>query len=165
MPTGAELLRTLQKQQHRAPSVLAPAAEDEWFESADGRRERRRATGEAGVQAASSSSSSAANDDEAGWSIVRQHASEFACWIVIGGRVLDATAYLGHHPGGGTIIRKLAGRDATREYEKARHSRAADLKLRDYDIGALGDLKRLERAASAARVYAKRLELAAAEYL
>jgi len=117
------------------------------------------------VQAASSSSSSAANDDEAGWSIVRQHASEFACWIVIGGRVLDATAYLGHHPGGGTIIQKLAGRDATRAYENARHSRAADLKLRDYDIGALGDLKRLERAASAARVYAKRLELAAAEYL
>ena len=93
---------------------------------------------------------------------MREHADEFACWIVIGGRVLDATAYLGHHPGGSAVIQKLAGKDATRAYERARHSRAADLKLHDFDVGALSDVKRLTRAARAARENRARLEAAAA---
>lgn len=100
-------------------------------------------------------------NEAAGWEIVHQHNSEYACWIVIAGRVLDATAYLGHHPGGATVIRRLAGKDATKAYEKAHHSRAADLKLYDFDIGALTDLKRLSRSARAAREYQKRLEAAA----
>jgi cytochrome b involved in lipid metabolism len=104
----------------------------------------------------------AANTEAAGWEIVRQHNSEYACWIVIGGRVLDATGYLGHHPGGSAVIQKLAGKDATRAYERAYHSRAADLKLHDFDIGALTDTSRLSRAARAAREYRKRLEAAAA---
>lgn len=105
----------------------------------------------------------AANGSEAaGWQMVRQHTSEYACWIVIGGRVLDATAYLGHHPGGSAVIQRLAGKDATRAYERAHHSRAADLKLHDFDIGALTDTKRLSRAMRAAREHRKRLEAAAA---
>lgn len=103
-----------------------------------------------------------ADDEAAGWELVRQHNSEFACWIVIGGRVLDATSYLGHHPGGGMVIQKLAGRDATKAYERARHSRGADMKLADFSIGALSDLKRLKRAARAASEHKERLERAAA---
>lgn len=103
-----------------------------------------------------------AEADAEGWNIVRQHDSEYDCWIVIGGRVLDATAYLGHHPGGSTIIKRLAGRDATKAYERAYHSRAADLKLHDFDIGALSDVKRLSRAARQAQEVRKRLEAAAA---
>ena len=103
-----------------------------------------------------------ADEEAAGWDLVRQHNSEFACWIVIGGRVLDATSYLGHHPGGSMVIQKLAGRDATKAYERAHHSRGADMKLADFSIGALSDLKRLNRAARAAREHRERLERAAA---
>lgn len=103
-------------------------------------------------------------EDAAGWALVHQHNTENACWIVIGGHVLDVTSYLGHHPGGGTIIQKLAGRDATRAYERAHHSRGADMKLADFTVGRLSDLNRLRRAARQAREYRKRLE-AAAEYL
>lgn len=103
-------------------------------------------------------------EDAAGWALVREHNSDNACWIVIDGRVLDVTAYLGHHPGGSSIIQQLAGRDATRAYERANHSRGADMKLADFTIGKLGDLKRLRRAAREAREYRERLE-AAAEYL
>ena len=103
-----------------------------------------------------------ADEDAAGWELVRQHNSEYACWIVVGGRVLDVTAYLGHHPGGSSVIQKLAGRDATKAYERARHSRGADMKLADFSIGALNDLKRLNRAARAAREHRERLERAAA---
>ena len=93
----------------------------------------------------------------AGWDLVRQHNSSDACWIVVGGRVLDATKYLGHHPGGSVVIARLAGRDATNAYRAARHSRAADFKLYDYDIGAITDVKRLSRAAQEADEYRKRL--------
>eukprot|EP00966_Prymnesium_polylepis_P033807 785944-Prymnesium_polylepis.1 len=103
-------------------------------------------------------------DAAAGWALVRQHNTENACWIVISGHVLDVTAYLGHHPGGSTIIQRLAGRDATRAYEKARHSRGADMKLADFTVGRLSDLKRLRRAAREAREFRSRLE-AAAKYL
>ena len=95
---------------------------------------------------------------------VRQHNSESACWIVIDGRVLDATAYLGHHPGGSAVIHRLAGRDATRAYERARHSKGADMKLADFTIGKLSDLKRLRRAARQASEFRERLE-AAEKYL
>jgi cytochrome b involved in lipid metabolism len=104
------------------------------------------------------------DDEAAGWELVRMHNSEYASWIVIGGRVLDVTGYLGHHPGGVKVIQKLSGRDATRAYEKARHSRAADMKLDDFTIGKLGDLKRLRRAAQRAQESRERLE-AAAKYL
>jgi cytochrome b involved in lipid metabolism len=175
MPTGAELLRQLQ--QRRAPAAAAvprmSQVEDEWTTDENGRRHRvRAAVSSAAVgscaesrMAASASTIAggpATTTEAAGWEIVRQHSSEFACWIVVGGRVLDVTAYLGHHPGGGTIIRKLGGKDATRAYEKARHSRAADLKLHDFDIGALSDVARLSRAAGGARERRERLEAAAA---
>jgi len=103
-------------------------------------------------------------DEAAGWELVRMHNSEYASWIVIGGRVLDVTGYLGHHPGGVKVIQKLSGQDATGAYEKARHSRAADMKLADFTIGKLGDIKRLRRAAQKARESRERLE-AAAKYL
>ena len=105
-----------------------------------------------------------ADEDAAGWQLVRQHNSEYACWIVVGGRVLDVTSYLGHHPGGSSVIQKLAGRDATKAYERARHSRGADMKLADFTIGKLSDTKRLRRAACEARECRQRLE-AAAKYL
>lgn len=105
-----------------------------------------------------------ADEDAAGWELVRQHNSEYACWIVVGGRVLDVTSYLGHHPGGSSVIQKLAGRDATKAYERARHSRGADMKLADFTIGKLSDTKRLRRAAVEARECRQRLE-AAAKYL
>ena len=105
-----------------------------------------------------------ADEGAAGWELVRQHNSEYACWIVVGGRVLDVTSYLGHHPGGSSVIQKLAGRDATKAYERARHSRGADMKLADFTIGKLSDIKRLRRAACEARECRQRLE-AAAKYL
>eukprot|EP00961_Rhodomonas_salina_P293835 3934073-Rhodomonas_salina.1 len=102
--------------------------------------------------------------EAAGWKLVRQHNDEDACWIVIGSRVLDATKYLGHHPGGRLVIKKLAGQDATQAYIAARHSHAADLKLYDYEIGALTDLKRLKSAAKEAARFKERLQTLA-QYL
>lgn len=102
--------------------------------------------------------------EEQGWAIVKEHNDGNACWVVIGSRVLDATKYLGLHPGGSVVIERLAGRDATQAYKAARHSHAADMKLHDFDIGAITDLKRLRRAAAQAAEHRQRLA-AAQQYL
>lgn len=114
--------------------------------------------------AASASAPPAADAAAEGWELVRQHGDPEACWIVVAGRVLDATSYLGHHPGGAAVIERLAGRDATAAYAAARHSRAADMKLHDYDVGALTDVRRLRRAAREAAEHRERLR-AIAHYL
>ena len=177
-------IQAVPKALHSAPiraPLVAPSVEDQWITDENGRRHRvrnhdgspaavadapsQRANAEADGLAAVSSQQGAQlirGAEGEGWQIVRQHSTEFACWVVIGGRVLDATSYLGHHPGGSMIIQRLAGKDATKAYERARHSRAADLKLHDFDIGALTDVKRLSRAAQEARERRDRLEAAAA---
>ncbi|KAJ3192062.1 hypothetical protein HDU67_005641, partial [Dinochytrium kinnereticum] len=38
------------------------------------------------------------------------------CWVIVNGRVLDATHFLKDHPGGKKAILIYAGRDATEEF-------------------------------------------------
>jgi L-lactate dehydrogenase (cytochrome) len=46
-----------------------------------------------------------------------KHNSRQSCWIAIHGEVWDATDFLEQHPGGANLILKLAGKDASDEYE------------------------------------------------
>ena len=39
--------------------------------------------------------------------LIKKHRDPTACWIVVDGRVLDVTGYLGRHPGGATCIAKV----------------------------------------------------------
>jgi isopentenyl diphosphate isomerase/L-lactate dehydrogenase-like FMN-dependent dehydrogenase len=48
---------------------------------------------------------------------VAKHNSPEDCWVVLYGDVWDVTEFLPSHPGGTKIILKLAGRDATEEYD------------------------------------------------
>lgn len=48
---------------------------------------------------------------------VAKHASRDSCWVVLYGNVYDVTDFLDGHPGGSKIILKLAGKDATEEYD------------------------------------------------
>ena len=50
-------------------------------------------------------------------SIVSKHTTAESCWVVLYGDVYDVTEFLPEHPGGSKIIMKLAGRDATEEFE------------------------------------------------
>jgi succinate dehydrogenase/fumarate reductase flavoprotein subunit len=47
---------------------------------------------------------------------VAKHNTEKDCWVVVNGRVLDATNFLADHPGGKRAIMIYAGRDATEEF-------------------------------------------------
>ncbi|KAI8847946.1 FAD binding domain-containing protein [Chytridium lagenaria] len=47
---------------------------------------------------------------------VAKHNTEKDCWVIVNGRVLDATHFLKDHPGGKKAILIYAGRDATEEF-------------------------------------------------
>ncbi|PBP28276.1 L-lactate ferricytochrome c oxidoreductase [Diplocarpon rosae] len=48
---------------------------------------------------------------------VAKHNTPESCWVTLYGNVWDVTEFLPSHPGGSKIILKLAGRDATEEYD------------------------------------------------
>ncbi|KAF9044844.1 hypothetical protein BDZ89DRAFT_1008363 [Hymenopellis radicata] len=48
---------------------------------------------------------------------VSEHNSTASCWVIINNKVYDVTEFLSEHPGGGNIILKYAGKDASLAYE------------------------------------------------
>lgn len=48
---------------------------------------------------------------------VQKHKTKENCWVILYGNVWDVTDFLEEHPGGSSIILKLAGQDATSEYD------------------------------------------------
>ncbi|KAK5949766.1 hypothetical protein OHC33_009155 [Knufia fluminis] len=48
---------------------------------------------------------------------VAKHNTRDSCWVILYGQVWDVTDFLPEHPGGANIILKLAGKDATEEYD------------------------------------------------
>ncbi|KAF2084677.1 hypothetical protein K490DRAFT_68437 [Saccharata proteae CBS 121410] len=48
---------------------------------------------------------------------VAKHNTQDSCWVILYGDVYDVTEFLPEHPGGMKIILKLAGQDATEEYD------------------------------------------------
>lgn len=48
---------------------------------------------------------------------VAKHNTRASCWVILYGNVWDVTDFLPSHPGGASIVLKLAGRDATEEYD------------------------------------------------
>ncbi|KAL3828900.1 hypothetical protein ACJIZ3_017702 [Penstemon smallii] len=56
---------------------------------------------------------------------VAQHNSREDCWLIIFGKVYDATKFLEEHPGGDEIILKSTGKDATAEFDDVGHSHEA----------------------------------------
>lgn len=42
--------------------------------------------------------------------VVAQHNTPHSCWIIISGQVYNVTDFLAKHPGGASIILKVAGK-------------------------------------------------------
>ncbi|KAJ5086015.1 hypothetical protein N7532_010786 [Penicillium argentinense] len=48
---------------------------------------------------------------------VANHNTSESCWVILYGKVYDVTDFVSQHPGGAKVILKLAGKDATEEYD------------------------------------------------
>ncbi|KXJ87094.1 cytochrome b5-like heme/steroid binding domain-containing protein, partial [Microdochium bolleyi] len=49
---------------------------------------------------------------------IARHNHARDCWIVINGDVYDCTDFAARHPGGAKIILGVAGKDATKKFDK-----------------------------------------------
>ena len=49
---------------------------------------------------------------------LRKHRSQFDCWMALRGKVFNVTKYLPYHPGGPGELMSVAGKDATKEFDK-----------------------------------------------
>ncbi|XP_023172355.1 cytochrome b5 [Drosophila hydei] len=56
-------------------------------------------------------------------------------WLIYKGNVYDVTTFVKKHPGGDDLILEVAGKDATKAFNKAGHSPDAVQQLREYKIG------------------------------
>jgi cytochrome b5 len=66
---------------------------------------------------------------------VAQHASNDSMWIILHGRAYDVTSFLREHPGGPDILKTVAGRDGTEDFEDTFHSRSAREQLKQFYKG------------------------------
>ncbi|KAK7952766.1 Cytochrome b5 [Apiospora aurea] len=68
---------------------------------------------------------------------VTKHKSKKDLWIVIGSDVYDVTEFQRQHPGGVTVMRGVAGKDATRKFDKHHRRGILEPYKPKYRIGVL----------------------------
>ncbi|CAM1506756.1 Fc.00g063970.m01.CDS01 [Cosmosporella sp. VM-42] len=66
--------------------------------------------------------------------LVAKHNTPESCWVILYGNVYDVTEFLPSHPGGKKIILKLAGKDATEEYDPVHPPGTLEENLKPEDI-------------------------------
>lgn len=49
---------------------------------------------------------------------VRRHDDEHDCWVVLHKKVYDVTKFISKHPGGVTVLLRVAGTDATDAFDQ-----------------------------------------------
>ncbi|KAH8893829.1 hypothetical protein GQ53DRAFT_745284 [Thozetella sp. PMI_491] len=93
---------------------------------------------------------------------VAKHTSPDSCWVVLYGNVYDVTEFLPSHPGGSKIILKLAGKDATDEYDPIHPPGVLEENLKpEAKLGTI-DAQSLARSEQARKANAKAERPAAA---
>lgn len=68
---------------------------------------------------------------------VANHTTAEDCWLIIHGKVYDATTFLNDHPGGAGVLLEVAGKDSSDEFDAVGHTDAAMELLERYYIGDL----------------------------
>lgn len=71
---------------------------------------------------------------------VAAHNSRSSCWVIVSGKAYDVTEFLEEHPGGPRSILRVAGRDATDEYEPLHPPGTIESLPKDKHLGPVDDL-------------------------
>merc|ERR1712178_601942 len=70
---------------------------------------------------------------------VAKHTTKNDCWVILNGKVLNVTNFLGEHPGGELAILTFAGKDATEEFNMIHPPDVIGKYAPDAVIGTLGE--------------------------
>jgi len=68
---------------------------------------------------------------------VEKHNKEDDVWLMLHGKVYNVTRFLEDHPGGPEILQRVAGTDATEDFEEVFHSDNARQQTQQYLIGTV----------------------------
>ncbi|KAF4434173.1 putative NADH cytb-reductase [Fusarium austroafricanum] len=68
---------------------------------------------------------------------VAEHHSPNDTWVIIHGKVYDATKYMADHPGGADVLKEAAGTDASQDFDNAGHSEDAFEIMEDLCVGKI----------------------------
>ncbi|KAI8711967.1 hypothetical protein NCS52_01461800 [Fusarium sp. LHS14.1] len=68
---------------------------------------------------------------------VQSHNTKDDLYLIIRGKVYNASSFIDDHPGGSDILLEVAGKDATEAYDDTEHSEEADEVLEDLLVGIL----------------------------
>jgi len=78
------------------------------------------------------------------WEEVGKHRSKDSTWLIIHNKVYDVTKFLEEHPGGEEVLLENSGKDATEQFEDVGHSTDAREMMKDYLIGEIEEVKKVE---------------------
>ena len=69
---------------------------------------------------------------------VSKHNNAKDCWVVVSGKVINATGFLKEHPGGKKAIVMFAGKDATEEFNMLHNANVIE---KYYPEGIIGTIR------------------------
>jgi len=70
------------------------------------------------------------------WEEVKKHNKLNDLWVVLNGKIYDITPFVDEHPGGESVLKDVAGKDATTAFsEEHDHSQSALVERDKYYIG------------------------------
>ncbi|KAI8924150.1 acyl-CoA dehydrogenase/oxidase [Entophlyctis helioformis] len=69
---------------------------------------------------------------------VAKHSSDKDCWIIVHGKVFNVTGFLGEHPGGKKVLLKVAGKDASKQFDQFHNQAIMDRYFDQLCIGVVG---------------------------
>ncbi|KAJ5937271.1 FMN-dependent dehydrogenase-domain-containing protein [Penicillium verhagenii] len=79
---------------------------------------------------------------------VAKHNNSKSCWVVLYGKVYDVTDFVAEHPGGANVILRLAGKDATEEFDPVHPAGTLEDNLKPESLLGTVDLKTLPKKES-----------------
>jgi alkylation response protein AidB-like acyl-CoA dehydrogenase/predicted heme/steroid binding protein len=79
---------------------------------------------------------------------VSSHNTENDCWIIVHNKVYDMTPFLNDHPGGKKIVLKVAGQDASKQFDNFHNQAILDKYTPKLCIGEIGSASSSSASAS-----------------
>ncbi|ORX81672.1 acyl-CoA dehydrogenase NM domain-like protein [Basidiobolus meristosporus CBS 931.73] len=79
---------------------------------------------------------------------VQKHNSENDCWIIVHGQVYDVSKFLGEHPGGKKVLIRVAGTDASKQFDNFHNKAILDQWGPKLLVGSIGEASGTKKPAA-----------------